>query len=314
MMPKFSVIMPAYNAEPYLRRAVESLLATSERELEVLIVDDGSRDRTLEVARELAAEFPRVVRVLTHPGGGNRGVSETRNVGLRASSGEWVAFLDADDFVYPHRFESARQILTSRPDVDGVHQLCEVVYADEAAKAGWWSEQPWMGFERPIVSDELIFELLRGMTWATSAIVLRRECLDRAGLFDPSLKIAEDCHLWFRVAVTSRIVSGDLSRPVSAYWRHRSSAYQASPKLRLNMIRVMTRFERWLGKTCPNDPRRAAISRRIAGYILDGIAEARLRGEREWAWSLALRSAGLYPQVACYKRWYGHVARMAVGR
>jgi hypothetical protein len=144
--------------------------------------------------------------------------------------------------------------------------------------------------------------------------VLRRACFDRAGLFNPQLKIAEDCDLWFRVAVTSRLESGDLSRPVSAYWRHGSSAYQANPKLRLNMIRVMTGFERWLRQTCPQDPRRAAIARRIAGYILDGIADARTRGERDWAWSLGWQAAGLYPPLACYKQWYGHMVRMAVGR
>lgn len=313
-MPRLSVIIPAYNAEPYLRRAVESLRATSERDMEVLIVDDGSRDRTLEVAWALAAEDPQMVRVLTHPGGGNRGVSETRNVGLRASTGDWLAFLDADDYVYPHRFDSAREILTARPDVDGVHQLCEIVYADEAARAASRCDQPWMGFGGPIAPDELIFALLGGMTWATSAIVVRRFCLDRAGLFDPNLKIAEDCHLWFRVASTSRIVSGDLSRPVSAYWRHLDSAYQPDPKLRIDMIRAMARFGDWLSRTRPGDPRRDAIADRITQYILHGVIEARKRGERDWAWRLAWRSAALYPRVATYRRWYGLVTRMAVGR
>ena len=166
---KISTIIPAYNCEPYLRRAVESLLATEYPDLEIVIVDDGSRDKTLAVAESLQREHPQVVRVLTHPGGRNRGVSATRNLGIESSTGEWLSLLDADDYVYQHRFDSARAILSEQPDVDGVYQLCELVFADEQARQGWWAGQTIFGFTQAIPPERLIFELLRGYCWATSA-------------------------------------------------------------------------------------------------------------------------------------------------
>lgn len=313
-MPRLSVIIPAYNAEPYLRRAVESLLTSSERDMEVLIVDDGSRDGTLELARTLAAEDPRVIQVLTHPGGANRGVSETRNVGLRASVGDWVAFLDADDYVYPHRFDVARDILSSRPEVDGVHELADIVFSDPTAKDRWWRGEETFGFRKAIDADVLILELLNGYCWHTSAVVFRRGMLERVGLFDPELRIAEDCHFWFRLAVAGRIVQGENRRTVSAYWRHNDSAYQPDPRLRIEMIRAMARFWDWLCRTRPAEPRRGVIGQRIAQYILNGVIEARKRGERDWAWSLAWRSAALFPRVTTYRLWNSLMLRMALGR
>ena len=311
---KISTIIPAYNCEPYLRRAVESLLATQYPDLEIVIVDDGSRDQTLAVAESLQREHPQVVRVWTHPGGRNRGVSATRNLGIESSTGEWLSLLDADDYVYPHRFDSARAILSEQPDVDGVYQLCELVFADEQARQGWWAGQTTFGFTQAIPPERLVFELLRGYCWATSSLVFRRSLLAKAGLFDPKLKLSEDCHLWFRMAVSGKLVAGDLQRPVSAYWRHGASAYQPSAALRLDLIRAMSSFARWLRVAQPRDPRLPEIRRSIANYILTGISEARTNRQRQLAWSIALKSAGMFPQLTSYRSWYGHLARMTLGR
>jgi glycosyltransferase involved in cell wall biosynthesis len=311
---KISTIIPAFNCEPYLRRAVESLRATNYPDLEIVIVDDGSQDGALALANQLQREHAGIVHVLTHPGGGNRGVSATRNLGIEASTGELIAFLDADDYVHPWRFDSAMEILSRQPEIDGVYQLCELVFADADAKAAWWEGQTVFGFDEGYPADRLIFELLRGRCWATSAIVFRRTLLAEVGSFEPTLAVAEDCHLWFRMAAAGKLVAGDLSRPVSAYWRHGSSAYQPSPSLRLNMIRAMTLFERWLSAARPNDGRRDAISHAIAEYILNGIANARTDGRQRLAWSLALQSVPMFPRLTSYRRWYGHLARMAAGR
>ena len=311
---RISTIIPAFNCEPYLRRAVESLLATEYPDLEIVIVDDGSRDQTLAVAKSLHREHPQVVRVVTHPGGRNRGVSATCNLGIESSTGEWLALLHADDHVYPHRFDSARAILSEQSDVDGVYQLGELVGGDAQARPGWWNDQTTFGCTLAIPPERLIFELLRGFCWATSTLVFRRSLLTKTGPFDPRLKLAEDCHLWFRMVVSGKLVAGDLQRPVSAYRRHGASADQPSAALRLDMIRAMSSFARWLRVVQPRDPRHPAISRSIADYILNGISEARTNGQRQLAWSIALKSPGMFPQLTSDPRWYGHLARMTAGR
>lgn len=311
---KISTVIPAYNCEKYLRRAVESLLATNDADQEIVIVEDGSADATLDVARALQQEYSDIVQLATHPEGANRGVSATRNLGMKISNGELIAFLDADDFVLPHRFQSAREILAGNPDVDGVHQLAALEFANDDARKAWWDDRQTFGFETELHPEQLIQELLTGACFHTSAIVFRRSLLSRSGDFDAHRKLAEDCHLWFRMSISGKLVSGDLSQPVSVYWRHGESAYQPAPELRMDMIRAMTSFWQWLKATYPNALQRDVISQLIAEYVLQGMHVARMSGRRKFAWQLALESAWRYAPLLSYRRWYGQVARMALGR
>lgn len=100
-MPTISVIVPVYNAEGFLRRCTDSVLSQTYRELELLLVDDGSPDRSGEVCDAVAREDSRV-RVLHKPNGG---VSSARNLGLAEAAGEYVAFLDSDDWLEPDALE-----------------------------------------------------------------------------------------------------------------------------------------------------------------------------------------------------------------
>ena len=135
-----SVIVPAFNAARYLSRAVESLVKTGYPDLEIIIVDDGSRDDTLDVAHGLAQRYPDAVVVTRHADRGHHGASASRNVALRESAGEAVCFLDADDFVYPHRFRAAVPVLISDPAADGVYELTRVLFETEEAHPGWWRD------------------------------------------------------------------------------------------------------------------------------------------------------------------------------
>src|SRR5258708_21515772 len=104
-MPLVSIIVPAYNCERYLRQAVDSIRAQTVQDFEILIVDDGSTDRTPDIARELAATDARV-RIFTQSNSGGPAGPRNRAIGL--STGELLAFLDPDDFWHPTKL--ARQI------------------------------------------------------------------------------------------------------------------------------------------------------------------------------------------------------------
>lgn len=125
-LPTVSVIMAALNAELYLAEAIESVLGQFlQRPWELLVVDDGSSDATLEIAKAYARRFPRSIRVLRHAGGANRGASASRNLALNEARGEFLAFLDADDVWLPGML--ARQVATlrSRPAVAMVYANAE---------------------------------------------------------------------------------------------------------------------------------------------------------------------------------------------
>ncbi|MGN0666923.1 MAG: glycosyltransferase family 2 protein [Huintestinicola sp.] len=102
-MPLFSVIIPVYNVEKYLEASVRSVMSQTERDIEIILVNDGSTDKCGDICRELAAEDDRI-RVIEKSNGG---VSSARNAGLEASEGEWIYFMDPDDIIESDTLECA---------------------------------------------------------------------------------------------------------------------------------------------------------------------------------------------------------------
>jgi len=119
--PRVSAIIIFLDAEAYLDQAIESVATQSERSWELLLVDDGSRDGSREIAELWRRRLPRRVRVLEHPGGANRGTATSRNVGVAAARGEFVAFLDADDVWLPRKLEEQLALFAAHPDVEMVY-------------------------------------------------------------------------------------------------------------------------------------------------------------------------------------------------
>jgi hypothetical protein len=312
-VPRISCIIPAYNAAPYLARAVQSLLDCQQPDLEIVIVEDGSRDNTLAMARDLAQQH-QLVKVLQHAGGINRGVSATRNLGIEQSTGELLCLLDGDDFVYPHRFQAGLRILQEQPAVDGVYEVTQMVFEDEAAQAGWFKDQLLFGFTEPIAPQDLLRQLLKGRCWATSAILFRRSLLKRTGLFDPRLKIAEDCHLWFRMAAAGTLMPGDLEHPVSAYWRSTGSAYQPAGSRRVEMLQSMYLFLTWLKQQSGLQHRYQEARRAVEDYAINGLIAARSNRQRELAWTIARSTLQMFPAVALNWKFQRQLASLALGR
>lgn len=129
--PQFSVVLCTYNRADLLPRALESLLKQTICDWEAIVVDDGSRDDTPAVVREFMRRTPQV-RYLAHS---NRGVALSRNAGALAATGEWLTFLDSDDFYLPWHLETRRHLLAQHPEVaflhGGVHVIGDPFVADK---------------------------------------------------------------------------------------------------------------------------------------------------------------------------------------
>jgi glycosyltransferase involved in cell wall biosynthesis len=178
--PLISCVVPVYNGERYLREALDSILAQTYQPLEVIVVDDGSTDRT----PELIASYAGRVRPFRQP---HAGASAARNLGLRQARSEFVAFLDADDLW--HRQKLARQMdrFEARPELD----LCvtggqnfwmpELSETDERARDPRQT-QPWPGYV------------------STATLLARRRAFDLVGSFDTSLEQGEDRDWFIRAA------------------------------------------------------------------------------------------------------------------
>jgi len=219
--PPVSVVIPVYNAERYVAEAVQSVVALPHA-VEVLLVEDGSRDGSLGVCRGLAARYP-AVRVLRHRGGRNRGAAASRNAGIRAARGRYVAFLDADDLYLPNRLDVPLALLEADPALDGVYGAVRTLFEDgHAAMPG--GDRVLTTLDRPVDSDELFATLLLGArgTFHTAGITLRRSTFERAGLFDERLVLTEDSAMWLKLSATCRLAAGDLKEP-GALWRRHST-------------------------------------------------------------------------------------------
>jgi len=132
---KISVIIPVYNAEKYVSQAVESALQFEEV-YEVILIEDRSPDNALEVCQKLTEKYDRV-RLYQHPDKGNHGAGASRNLGIEKSSGDFIAFLDADDYYLPNRFDAEKELFKNA-DVEGVYGAIGVHYYSEKAKEQYY--------------------------------------------------------------------------------------------------------------------------------------------------------------------------------
>ena len=185
-----SVVMPAHNSQSSLSESVQSVLAQTYRDWELIIVDDASRDGTLVLARQLASNDPRI-RVL--PLEQNVGVAEARNRGIGAALGQYLAFLDSDDLWLPKHLGRQLESLARGPDLGLVY--ANGVHFEENVPLGTtFASVPQSG---QVTLESLLAEQC---TINTSSVVASREAMLRVGLFDENMNRCEDFDLWLRLS------------------------------------------------------------------------------------------------------------------
>jgi len=302
LLPTVSAIIPAFNAQQFVGRAIESLLATGYPKLQIVVVDDGSTDNTLEHVTHLAkSRTDSAVVVCQHPGGGNRGVSASRNLGISTSSGELICFLDADDSVEPHRFATATRILSESPEVDGVYELARVL-VEHPTQATSWKDRQAFGIRDPLQHTDLLKTLIQGTPWPSSGILFRRTLLDQTGCFHEGFSIAEDCHLWMRMAAVGHVVPGDLEHHVSTYHRQTDSLYTPSIDRKLDYLRALADFLKWTNQTSLPASTKSLIRREVANWLDNTLIQCRAHHRRGLALKVAVSAARSMPGLTFTRR------------
>jgi glycosyltransferase involved in cell wall biosynthesis len=214
--PLVSIITPIFDAERFLPEAVESVLAQTYPEWELLLVNDGSADRSGEIARRYAALYPARIRVLEHEGGRNRGLSASRNLGLRHAAGRYLTFLDADDVYLPHAIEREVAVLEARPEAAAVCGNLQFWY-------GWTGDPrdarrdfvsrlkvPTGVLHRP---PHLLVHALSagGRKPGISSVMVRRETVEAVGAFEEVFRdLGEDRVFWAKVSLNAPVFVTDV--------------------------------------------------------------------------------------------------------
>jgi len=262
--PEVSVVIPAYNAARYLPQAVDSALQQTFREIEVLVVDDGSTDDT---PARLAAYGERI-RVLRQV---NAGVARARNAGSAAAQGRYVAFLDADDIWQTEKIQKQLEALAETPG----HRACYTAFSSVS-----FDLTP-LGVSRSARQGSLLQDLLclGNVVGTPSTVVCERDLLVEVGGFDPDLSLGADWDLWLRLA--SRTTFAYVDEPLVRYRIHEANMSREVALLERDSVRLLKKaladpalpahLRTARGRVLGHNDRVLAGSYFRAGYLADGV-------------------------------------------
>lgn len=225
-----SVIIPVYNAAPFIRKAVESALMQPETK-EVILIEDGSKDVSLNLCKSLQGKYEKI-KLFTHQNNLNKGAGASRNLGIQKASGAYIAFLDADDYYLPNRFATDRKIFLSGGDIDGVYNALGSEFLDSYAKEK--RVKMLTSLTEIVQPDKLFYEMSpigdKGY-FSGVALTVKKSVFDKVGLFNPDIEIGEDTHMWLKMAMGAKLVAGDIYNPCAIRGIHENNRSQYPGKI-----------------------------------------------------------------------------------
>lgn len=215
----FSIIIPLYNKSPYVKKALESIYAQTFRDFELIVVDDGSTDESYSVAKSSLIDSGTKYQLIHQ---GNLGASVARNNGVAASRGDYVCFLDADDWWSASFLERIDWLIREFPEAgiygsnyyyvkNGRQRVCV-----KSAKTGYINYCK-------VYSDGLAMPL------TSISVAINREVFEKTGGFNPKLKLGEDFDLWIRIALKFRVAF--LNEPLAYYFQDSDPEWRGIGKL-----------------------------------------------------------------------------------
>lgn len=254
--PKVSIVIPAYNVEAYILETLRSLLSQTFSDFEVLIVNDGSTDRTAEVIKPFIQNDSRFK--LLHKTNG--GLSSARNFGIHQAKGNYIALLDGDDLYLPDKLATHVEVLDRNPSVGVVYSASQAIREN--------GDSTWLTLSgKPLYKDALKSLLCKNFVGHGSNGIFRKEIIAEIGDFDESLKSVEDLDFWLRVAgsrwqfyrvpsvqcgyrVRSAGLSFNLDRMQETQAQVMRSAYARNPELSATIAPTADAyFYRYLART-----------------------------------------------------------------
>ncbi len=192
-MPVISVVIPVYNGEKTIQTTIKSVLSQTFQDWELIIIDDGSQDKTLDIINKI--QDPRI-KIFSYP---NAGLAASRNRGFSHSIGEFIAFLDADDLWTPDKLEAQLKALQDNPQAAVAYSWCDCI--DESGK--FLRTSSHSNANGDVYAKLLLTDFLDN----GSNPLIRRQALAEVGEFDESLPAAEDWDMWLRLAARYHFIS-----------------------------------------------------------------------------------------------------------
>ena len=279
-LPLVSVVIPAYNRAKYIRETIESVLAQTWPNVELIVTDDGSTDGTFEILQEYAAQGK--LTLLQHPNRENRGQAASANRAIRAAKGQYISPLDSDDLIHPEKLERLVTLLEQNPEAGFAYSNGTLVDHDGR------EQYPLLPRDHIETGDPNQF-LAHFHILLNLGTVIRRSALDTVGILAEQLLAANDQDLLLRLIETAPVLY--LPDQLAAYRRHDGAkSFTHNEQCWTESFVVLRRAgSRYPYKPSAIRKRRAAINFRMA----------QVRWQQRALWSAAIHavSAGLLDPI-----------------
>lgn len=195
----FSIIIPAYNAEKYIARSIDSILNQTYNDFEIIVIDDGSQDDTYKIATSYNDKRINVIKQI------NSGVSVARNTGICSATKEFICFLDADDEYHPSHLEHLRYLINSNLTKGFFSTRFGLYSRNDSSSIQISNATGRVRYIEDVVSESLNNPEI---VW-TGCVCIRRDLFALYGMFEPNIKLGEDTDMWRRLYVHTGLVSSD---------------------------------------------------------------------------------------------------------
>ena len=290
--PIVSIIIPTFNCELYIAETIASVLGQSFKDIELIVVDDGSTDAT----REIVASFGGPVRLVTQS---NAGVCVARNRGIREAAGKYICLMDHDDYWFAHKLARQVGLLERQPETGVVYS--SFILWHRNAEDGQFP--PPASFDLNAYPDDIdpefsgwiYHQFLLDCWMLTSTAMFRAGIFEQCGVFDESLPYSEDWDLWLRISHSYPFVQ--LRRPTTLYRQHAHQGNRVNRPIDYRTRLLTQAVDKW--GFCSRDGRclpRDTFNRKLATYHAE-FALGHLRaGNKKQAVSAFWKSWMTYPQ------------------
>ncbi|AUC84424.1 glycosyltransferase family 2 protein [Polaribacter sp. ALD11] len=224
MIFSLSVIIPVYNGELFIEKAIHSAVIQPEV-TEVIVINDGSTDETQRILDRLKQEIAKL-KVVHHTNKLNKGRSASRNLGIKVSTGNYIAFLDADDYYLENRFKNDLLLFEKNENIDGVYNAIGVHFYREANQNE--KKQLQLTTVKEAINSRELFEILLLGTknyFSIDGLTVNSKIFDKTGYFSESLVVAEDTELILKMALKATLVSGVIDTPLAIRGVHEDNSF-----------------------------------------------------------------------------------------
>lgn len=208
---KYSVIIPLYNKEPYIEKALRSVFAQTYTDYEIIVVDDGSKDDSATIAERVLTESAAPYQLIRQE---NAGVSMARNNGVARSQGDYLCFLDADDWWDPAFLKEMSKLIEEFPDA-GIYGTSYTIVNETKHKTRVAPIGVEPGFEKGYINYCQVYAKTLAMPLWTGAVSIPQTVFDEMGGFPKGIKLGEDFLLWIRIALKHKVAF--LNKPRAYY-------------------------------------------------------------------------------------------------